>query len=251
MSDDYMGDTTSFGPVLVDGSGVTGDLEVAGDADWFAILLVAGDTCQFAFDGLATHAGTLSDPCVYIRNSDGNLLARDDDSGAGLNSLLSFTVSRPGTCWLEARSHADRSAGTYTIAATRTGSIFDPVILIGASAADCLLGGAGNDSLDGGGGGDTLTGGTGVDAVLELGEVDFTLSDNGLTGLGTDVLRASKAPRCMAVTATTGSMRLPSPATSRHSSAAGPTTPTWVAGKSTGSRPPPAARSDSRLTTRN
>jgi uncharacterized delta-60 repeat protein len=72
--------------------------------------------------------------------------------------------------------------------------------LIGGSGADTLIGGDGDDfikglggsgdRLSGGDGNDTLNGGRGVDRVIETGDVDFTLTNTSLTGLGTDVVLA-------------------------------------------------------------
>ena len=72
--------------------------------------------------------------------------------------------------------------------------------IIGGSGADTLIGGDGNDfikglggsgdRLSGGNGNDTLNGGRGVDRVIETGDVDFTLTNTSLTGLGTDVVQA-------------------------------------------------------------
>ncbi len=45
-----------------------------------------------------------------------------------------------------------------------------------------------NDTLTGSPGDDTLNGGLGIDRLLESGNVNFTLTDNSLTGLGTDIL---------------------------------------------------------------
>lgn len=72
--------------------------------------------------------------------------------------------------------------------------------LVGGSGADTLLGGAGDDELkglggsgdrlSGGDGNDTLNGGRGIDRLAETGDVDFTLTNLSLTGLGNDVVRA-------------------------------------------------------------
>jgi Ca2+-binding RTX toxin-like protein len=70
-------------------------------------------------------------------------------------------------------------------------------ILIGTSKNDIIIGGAGNDSLTGGSQNDVLTGGlgndslngdAGIDTVKESGNVNFTLTNTSLTGLGTDIL---------------------------------------------------------------
>jgi Ca2+-binding RTX toxin-like protein len=65
--------------------------------------------------------------------------------------------------------------------------------LSGGIGSDTLNGGAGNDTLEGGEGSDTLIGGTGFDTVIQTGDVDMTLSDTQLTGLGTDTLDSIEA----------------------------------------------------------
>jgi hypothetical protein len=55
-----------------------------------------------------------------------------------------------------------------------------PVVIAGGEGEDVLIGGPSNDAIDGGGGH--------LDAVFAVGDVDFTLSDTSLTGLGTDAL---------------------------------------------------------------
>ncbi|MEH2203197.1 MAG: DUF4347 domain-containing protein [Nostoc sp.] len=60
--------------------------------------------------------------------------------------------------------------------------------LYGQDGHDRLIGNAGNDYLDGGVGDDTLDGGNGTDSLNELGDVNFTLTNTQLSGLGSDVL---------------------------------------------------------------
>jgi hypothetical protein len=72
--------------------------------------------------------------------------------------------------------------------------------VFGGSGADTLIGGAGNDllkglggsgdQLSGGDGNDTINGGRGVDRLFESGDVDFTLTNTSLTGLGNDLVQA-------------------------------------------------------------
>ncbi|MEL7009684.1 MAG: tandem-95 repeat protein, partial [Cyanobacteria bacterium J06588_4] len=61
-------------------------------------------------------------------------------------------------------------------------------VLRGHSGNDLLNGGDGDDSLFGSYGNDTLSGGAGSDLILEYGNVNFTLTDTSLTGLGVDTL---------------------------------------------------------------
>ncbi|WP_146136498.1 SBBP repeat-containing protein [Aphanothece hegewaldii] len=60
--------------------------------------------------------------------------------------------------------------------------------LIGTSENDTLNGGAGDDVLTGGEGNDKLVGGNGSDRLIEIGDVNFILTNSSLTGKGTDTL---------------------------------------------------------------
>jgi Ca2+-binding RTX toxin-like protein/cyclophilin family peptidyl-prolyl cis-trans isomerase len=70
--------------------------------------------------------------------------------------------------------------------------------LYGGSGKDTVIGGNGNDKvlgnggsgdkLTGGAGDDTIKGGAGTDRLIESGDVDFVLTNNELTGNGTDVV---------------------------------------------------------------
>jgi Ca2+-binding RTX toxin-like protein len=84
----------------------------------------------------------------------------------------------------EARLIGDGDANRIDASAFTRGT----VRLYGESGDDVLTGGTGNDLLSGGVGNDTLDGGAGVDRAEGLGDVDFTLTDSRLTGLGTDTL---------------------------------------------------------------
>ncbi len=61
-------------------------------------------------------------------------------------------------------------------------------ILNGAAGADALNGGTGNDTLSGGLGNDSLDGGIGTNTLRESGNVNFTLTNTSLSGVGTDKL---------------------------------------------------------------
>ncbi|HEY6562855.1 MAG TPA: calcium-binding protein [Pirellulaceae bacterium] len=60
--------------------------------------------------------------------------------------------------------------------------------LIGGDGPDYLRGDGGNDHISGGTGNDTIEGGLGSDTVFDSGNVNFTLTNTSLTGLGTDSL---------------------------------------------------------------
>ena len=59
---------------------------------------------------------------------------------------------------------------------------------LGGDGGDMLNGGAGNDTLSGGLGNDALNGGAGTNTLTESGNVNFTLTNSSLVGMGTDTL---------------------------------------------------------------
>ena len=115
IRDDYAGDLSTAGR-LVAGEQIVGELEVAGDADWFAIQLEAGVDYTFLLEGMPTDAGTLSDPFLALFDDRGEMMASNDDDGHSLNSLIEFTPDNAGTFFLEAAGFAD-AIGSYTLTA--------------------------------------------------------------------------------------------------------------------------------------
>ncbi len=137
---DLAADTTTTGAVAVGGS-AAGEVETAGDHDWFAVTLEAGRTYRIDLEGSPTGGGTLSDPHLYgVHDADGNLISgtTSDDDGRSLNSRLAFTPDAAGTYYIAAgayRSHV----GTYTLSVTSTDLVADTrttgAVAVGGSAA--------------------------------------------------------------------------------------------------------------------
>ena len=61
-------------------------------------------------------------------------------------------------------------------------------LIDGGGGDDVICAGEGADSVTGGAGNDTLDGEGGTDRLIETGDVNFTLTNSSLTGLGTDAL---------------------------------------------------------------
>ena len=124
--DDFLATVDTTGTVAVGGS-VTGEIETAGDHDWFAITLEADKTYQIDMEGSPTDLGTLPNPLLYgIFDANGNRVSvgsGDHDSGEGLNARTTFTPDEDAIYYVAAASggtqHADdshgRSLGTYTL----------------------------------------------------------------------------------------------------------------------------------------
>lgn len=173
VADDYAGSTATTGTLNVGGS-ASGTINSNTDSDWFRISLAAG-TYSFEARGESTSDGTLKDPFLALYSSTGQLLASDDDTGQGLNSGLTYSVSTGGTFYLGVSSAdgAYLGTGTYKVAATRSG-------LNGTSGPDVLSGTAGNDRLGGLGGNDTIIGNAGTDtAFYERNRNEYRVVDNG------------------------------------------------------------------------
>ena len=116
MADDFSADTSTSGQVAVGGT-ASGNIETAGDRDWFAVELVAGRTYTFDLRGSPTADGTLSDPFLYgIHDADGNRFAHtmNDDGGDGRNSKVTFTATETGTHYIAAGAYRLR-LGTYEL----------------------------------------------------------------------------------------------------------------------------------------
>ena len=124
-TDDFTADTNTTGTVAVGGS-ATGEIESAGDRDWFAVELEAGTTYRIDLKGIWWGGGSLHDPYLHgIHDSDGELIAgtTDDDSGWWYNSRVDFTPTESGTFYVSAGSAESLSwfgtptdpTGTYTV----------------------------------------------------------------------------------------------------------------------------------------
>ena len=64
---------------------------------------------------------TLEDAFLYLRDSDGNLVAYDDQSGGNNNAQIIYTATESGTYYLDAQSYVDLYTGAYTLTATNLG----------------------------------------------------------------------------------------------------------------------------------
>lgn len=187
LADDYPASDATTGTVAVGGS-ATGTLETGADQDWFRIELTANHLYQIDLLGQATGAGTLIDPYLYLRDQAGTLVGRNDDTGLGLDSRLSFRAPVDGTWYIDVGAYADASAGSYEVRLTDlTGLVLTGTggddLLVGGARADIINGLGGNDHLRGGFGRDLIDGGDGNDTLRGGGDAD-TLRG----GAGNDLL---------------------------------------------------------------
>ena len=114
-SDDLRADTRS-GVNVAPGAPAKGVINFDGDQDWIHATLTAGKV--YVVDALAAGAGasngTLQDATLRLLDSEGNVVAWDDDSGAGLDSHIQFTVNTTGDYYVDIGSN-DGNLGSYTV----------------------------------------------------------------------------------------------------------------------------------------
>ena len=115
-TDDCAGDTTTTCSVSP-GSPVTGDIEVAGDDDYFSLSVTSGVTYQINLEGSETSKGTLGDPYLFLRDASDDTIVRDDDGGAGYNARLTWTADRTGTVYVRVEAAEVTDTGTLTVSA--------------------------------------------------------------------------------------------------------------------------------------
>lgn len=121
--DDYTANASTTGRITAGGS-ATGQLETAGDSDWFATSLLAGK--EYVFTLKSGSSSGLADPMLALYGSNGALLASNDDSD-GLNSLITFTATTSGTYYLGASSGVNGGGtGSYTLDASLPGTPTPP-----------------------------------------------------------------------------------------------------------------------------
>lgn len=183
MADDYRNTyngTGTLGTISTWGEAY-GNIESSGDADVFAVSLVAGLTYDFIEYGADYGYGTLSDPFLYLRNSSGLVIDYNDDY-VGYDSAITYRAEYSGTYYLDARGYGSNT-GTYTLYAGPGFADDDDNSIVGTAAGDAIFGLGGNDTISGGEGRDDLNGGYGNDAIDGGGGTD-TLDG----GDGTDVV---------------------------------------------------------------
>jgi hypothetical protein len=117
--DDFPASTATTGMVAVGGS-TRGNIETAGDADWFRVTLTSGKSYQFACEGSDTGQGTLHHPVLRLMDGAGHVLLSDagsvDGPGPGWTSVLIYAAPATGTYHVSAEAHG-KHTGTYRISA--------------------------------------------------------------------------------------------------------------------------------------
>ncbi len=97
----------------------TGRVDHAGDQDWYAVALRAGDEYTFELRGSGSgydKGGTLHDPKIHgVYDSTGALVhSGNDDGGDGLESRMTFTAEESGIFYISAGAYGNH-VGSYSL----------------------------------------------------------------------------------------------------------------------------------------
>lgn len=102
-SDDYAASTSTTGTLTVDET-ASGELESAGDADWFAVTLEEGSVYDFSFTSSDFDSEELS-----LYDANGHLI------DSSVSSTLTYTADDSATYYIAASQNTDTDTGVYVI----------------------------------------------------------------------------------------------------------------------------------------
>lgn len=111
---DDVADDRSTEAQLALGEPVTGEIEIAGDSDWYAVDLQAGESYVFDLEGTPTGGGTLQDTYLTLYDEAGNAIRENDDGGESFEARLIATPGTTGRYYIAASGFGG-SIGTYTL----------------------------------------------------------------------------------------------------------------------------------------
>ncbi len=121
IQDDYANTLLTEGTIAVDADEpTTGLVTYIGDKDWFKTGLSAGVTYVISVKGDISddaQLDPLTDPILFIRNADGDVIMRSDDSD-GLNVQAYFTPTENGLYYFDIGSAFKYDIGAYEVTVT-------------------------------------------------------------------------------------------------------------------------------------
>ena len=113
LTDDHGDDPGTARPINVPSS-TPGDLEMAGDVDYFSFFGASG--AEYVFE---TSLITLADTTLTLYDTDGTTeLIFNDDGGLGRASLINWIAPVDGTYFLKVADFGDDDTGTYNLQAS-------------------------------------------------------------------------------------------------------------------------------------
>ncbi|MBY0562710.1 MAG: PPC domain-containing protein [Hyphomonadaceae bacterium] len=116
LAQDQAGDNSTRANIAP-GQTVDGEINPAGDSDWYRLSVETGQRYSLALDGVANTEGVALDPMLAIIDSQGNQLAFNDDA-EGLNSRLHYAPAARGDVFVDVRAFGEEQTGAYRLSVT-------------------------------------------------------------------------------------------------------------------------------------
>lgn len=98
-------------------SAVNGQVDRAGDVDWYRLRVEQGRRYTLTLDGVPGADGQALDPMIAIYDQEGVQLAFNDDYES-LNSVVTYAPGQSGEVFVEARAYSEQATGAYRLAVT-------------------------------------------------------------------------------------------------------------------------------------
>ena len=117
--EDVSDDFNTSGGLPTNGTSIIGDIEVAGDIDWFELTIPELSTVEINLRGLS-----LNNTRLAVIDSEGNLVRSDNNSGDGFDDFLNFVIEA-GTYYISVEDSAGFHTGTYELTASVSTEILD------------------------------------------------------------------------------------------------------------------------------
>ncbi|PJE34197.1 hypothetical protein CVM52_23520 [Pseudooceanicola lipolyticus] len=125
---------------LGSGQRMTAEISVPGDTDWFRMSLTQGQQYEISLKALPFFG--LADPQIYLFDNNGTFLVADDNSGTGLNSVLTVTATRTGIYYAGATGFGGggQTTGQYEISLSPINAAADTVGATTSTAGSVAVG---------------------------------------------------------------------------------------------------------------
>lgn len=143
--DDAAGSNQTIQRVVVNRAPVEGQIELAGDSDWYGIYLSAGTAYEFKADQATSYA--LSNPLLSLRDASGVAVATNDNAN-GLNSQIRFTAKTSGMYYLDVQDSGS-GTGRYLVSASAQDDLVANTDTTGVIDLSSAAGGAGRIDFGG------------------------------------------------------------------------------------------------------
>ena len=116
-ADDHPNSSNGATPLEIDGTHVSGRIDVPADSDWFSFNAVAGNRYLIETSNLDSQCDTV----IQLIAPDGStILLSDDDGGEYLASRIIWTANTTGTYYVRVSHYSYQGTGAYEISVQST-----------------------------------------------------------------------------------------------------------------------------------